>query len=87
MKKYRIEKETPATPSDDQVNRHKDFGRLVANYDRAREAIHKRPLYKDPKALSGLLLIILILWLLFGQANREEKKDRIVVPQDTATVL
>jgi hypothetical protein len=85
MKKYRIEKETPPPPGDEQVNRHKDFGRLVANYDKAKKAIHKRPLYKDPRAFLGLLLIIIIVWLLLGRAAKEEQKQQGPVP-DTTTV-
>ena len=83
MKNYRIEKEESPPPSDSQVNRHKNFGRIEANYNRAQKAIHKRPLYRDPKAFLGLLVIGLIIWLLFRQVNNEESEGGTSSPPDT----
>ena len=46
MKKFKIdnnvEKKDPS--------KYKDFGKLVTNYESTLNRLHKKPLYKDPKA-------------------------------------
>ena len=51
-------------PSDSELLRYRDSGKLLYNYQRGRDLLHKRPLYKDPKAVLALLLIVLLTWLI-----------------------
>jgi hypothetical protein len=59
--RYRITPEgRGAEPRDEELLRYKDSGKLLHNYQRARDILHRRPLYKDPKAFLVLLLIVLL---------------------------
>lgn len=58
--KYNKNKKQPST---EEINKYKDFGRLVTPYEEAKKRMH-RPLYKDPKAFLALLLLILIVYLI-----------------------
>lgn len=63
--RFRISpKGTGSEPSDSELLRYRDSGRLLYSYQRARSLLHKRPLYRDPKAFVVLLIIALLAWLL-----------------------
>jgi len=51
-------------PSDAELLRYRDRGKLMHNYQRARDLMHRKPLYRDPKAFLALLLIVLLAWLI-----------------------
>lgn len=59
-------------PTDADLRRYRDHGRLLHNYARARDMLHRRPLYRDPKAFLVLLLIVLLAWLV---SETEGRKD------------
>lgn len=63
--RYRI---TPggqgAAPTDAELSRYRDSAKLLYNYQRAASLIHRRPIYRDPKAFLVLLLIVLLAWLI-----------------------
>lgn len=82
MKKYRLEKGKLPELKEEEINRHKDFKRLRANYDHVTKR-PRRPLYKDPKSLLGLLFVILILWLLFEEAKKDETNGQGTKPDTT----
>ncbi|MGQ0829513.1 MAG: hypothetical protein ACT4ON_14080 [Bacteroidota bacterium] len=50
--------------SDEQINKHKDFKKLIYNYQSATKPLYKIPLYKNKKVFIVLLLILLIMFLL-----------------------
>jgi hypothetical protein len=61
--RFRISPEGPGRePSDDELRRYRDSGKLIHNYQRARDRL-RRPIYRDPKAFLILLLIALVAWL------------------------
>ncbi|MFZ1692864.1 MAG: hypothetical protein WAT74_06700 [Flavobacteriales bacterium] len=63
--RFRISpKGTGKEPSDAELLRYRDSGKLLYNYQHARNLLHKRPLYRDPKAFVVLLIIALLAWLL-----------------------
>jgi hypothetical protein len=64
-------------PSDEEIARHKDHPRLLANYNKALNMIHRRPIYKDPRAFLAILLIVLLAWLITeaGEKDREPQQD------------
>jgi hypothetical protein len=69
--KIRID-ESP--PTEEQISRHKNFDRILADHHRLTQPIYRRPLYKNPKAFIGLVLILVIGFLVF-QAVEEEKEE------------
>lgn len=71
--KYKI-KIDPPVPTDEQIAGHKDFGRILADYHNLTQPIYRVPLYKNPKAFMGLVLIMVIAGLVFWEVEREEKE-------------
>ena len=72
MMKYKYNK-NKTQPSAEEINKHKDFGKLVTPYEEAQKRMH-RPLYKDPKAFLALLLLLLILYLLTMKNSPKEEQ-------------
>ncbi len=84
--KYKINIDPPV-PSDAQIDRHKDFGRTLAAYHNLTQPIYRKPLYKNPKAFIGLVLILTIAGLVFWAVEDEEKekakeKELMELPMD-----
>ena len=64
MKKYKINKENELkTPSDESLNKHKDFGKLFSEYENFTKR-PKKPIYKNPKYFLFLFLIITLAYIL-----------------------
>ncbi|TXI82764.1 MAG: hypothetical protein E6Q44_00990 [Flavobacteriales bacterium] len=62
---YRIAPEGGGTqPSDAEIARYMDATRLKYNYARAKELLHRKPIYKDRRAFLVILIIVLLAWLL-----------------------
>jgi hypothetical protein len=57
-------------PTDAEILRYRDKGRLLYNYQHARTALHRKPLYKDPKAFLIILLIVLLAWFITEVAEK-----------------
>lgn len=74
MAKYKFNINKP-DPSDEEINRHKDFKKLKANYHRVTTPLYKTPLYKNKKVFLGLLLVVVIAYLI-SEAIDEEKKNK-----------
>lgn len=73
MREYKIEQDIPADEiSDEEIMKYQDFGQLTTNYQDALNRMHKKPLYKDPKAFLGLVLVIIILYLVLDAMEAEE---------------
>lgn len=73
--RYRISPEgRKPEPSDAEIARYRDPKRLQYNYQRALGLLHRRPIYKDPKAFLALLLIVLVVWLVV-EAQQKERND------------
>lgn len=70
--KYNIDIDRPL-PSDEQIARHKDFGRILADYHHLTQPIYRKPLYKNPKAFAGLALILAMALLVFWTVEQDEK--------------
>lgn len=62
-------------PSDAELRRYQDHGRLLHNYQRARDLMHRRPLYRDPKAFLVLLLIVLLAWIISESGSEAPPPD------------
>jgi len=70
MKRYRSNTENEKkesfndVPSDEEMNKYKDFGKLKHNYEKMTDPIYKRPIYRYRKGFLIILLVLLVLWLL-----------------------
>lgn len=51
-------------PSEKDMSKYKDFGKLTHNYERMTEPLYKRPIYRYRKGFLMILLILLLLWLI-----------------------
>lgn len=71
----------PPMPSEEQIAKHKDFDAVLKRYEQVVPQLHRKPLYKNPKAFLGLTLAGVIGFLVF-QAVREEEKG--LVPEKPA---
>jgi hypothetical protein len=71
----------PEDPREDQVARHKDFGKIMHNYQRMTNPLYRTPLYRYRKVFLVVLLVLLVAWLIaeYGDEQKEhkEKKDSI----------
>ncbi len=55
--RYRISPEgRPPEPTDHEIAKYRDPRKLLYNYQKAQRILHRKPLYKDPKAFLVLLL-------------------------------
>lgn len=70
-KHYRIQPQALA-PTDAEIGRYRDFGKLVYNYEQMTKPLYKRPLYKDPKALIVILIIVLLAVLIAEVVEMEK---------------
>ena len=82
MTKYRLNTTKRKPPARQTTDQYKDFARLKANYQVTLERIHKRPLYRDPKMLFALALVLLIVWLLLMEVGASEPST---APVDSTT--
>lgn len=60
-------------PSDAELLRYRDSGKLLYNYQRAATILHRKPLYKDPKAFLVLVLIVLLAWFISEVVEKGEQ--------------
>ena len=68
--KFDIDK--PELP-DEQINKHKDFNKLMYNYQSATKPLYKTPLYKNKKVFIIILLILLVMFVIIEVMEKEEK--------------
>lgn len=83
-KVYRIgRKDMDREPTDQDLSRYKDMGRLLYSYQKATRPLYKRPLYKDPRAFLAILLIVLLAVLISEAMEKERAKgppDKVQEP-------
>jgi hypothetical protein len=72
MTRYKFNIDKP-DPSDERINKHKNFKKLLYNHERATKPLYKTPLYKNKKAFLALLIIILLVYLITEFADKAPK--------------
>lgn len=68
--KFRIDE---PVPSDEQIDRHRNFDRVLADHRNITEPLYRRPLYKNPRAFIGLVLVLVIAFLVFQAVEEEDQ--------------
>jgi hypothetical protein len=58
----------------DEINKYKDFGKLIGPVEKAKKRLHQ-PLYRDPKFFIGLLVLLLIVYLVWSQVEKEKQEE------------
>lgn len=78
----------PKEPREEQIAKHKDFGKVMQNYQRMTNPLYRTPLYRYRKVFIVVLLALLVAWLVseFGDEKREDKKGD-TIKRDTANVI
>jgi hypothetical protein len=63
----------PKEPRDEQINRHKDFGKVMQNYQRMTHPLYRMPLYRFRKVLLIVVLVLIVAWLVaeFGEGGKK----------------
>jgi hypothetical protein len=66
----------PNEPGEDRINRKKDFGRVMQNYERMTHPLYRTPLYRYRKVFLSLLLVLVCVWLVIEFGNEEATDKR-----------
>jgi hypothetical protein len=69
---YRI-RPSDRKPTDEEIARYRDPARLQANYNKALRMLHRKPLYKDPRAFIAVVIIVLLAWFISTAVGEEGK--------------
>ncbi len=65
----------PQDLPDERINKHKDFKKLMYNYQSATKPLYKTPLYKNKKVFVIILLILLMIFVIFEVMEKEEQEN------------
>ncbi|MCW3102682.1 MAG: hypothetical protein JWO09_1122 [Bacteroidetes bacterium] len=57
---------------EDRINKHKDFKKLMYNYQSATKPLYKTPLYKNKKVFLIILLILLVMFVIVEVIEKDE---------------
>jgi hypothetical protein len=62
---------------DERINKHKDFNKLMHNYQLATKPLHKTPLYKNKyrRVFIIILLVLLVMFLIIESMDKEDKSS------------
>ena len=72
--RYRISPEGRSQePTEAEIAKYRDPKKLLYNYQKASGILHRKPLYKDPKAFLVLLLIVLLAIFLAERGRTDEQ--------------
>ncbi|OFY87222.1 MAG: hypothetical protein A3F72_17125 [Bacteroidetes bacterium RIFCSPLOWO2_12_FULL_35_15] len=77
--KFNIDK--PDLP-DEQINKHKDFKKLMYNYQTATNPLYKTPLYKNRKVYLVILIILLVMYVIIEVFEKDEQQQKKPSPQE-----
>lgn len=77
--KFNIDK--PDLP-DEQINKHKDFKKLMYNYQTATTPLYKTPLYKNRKVYLIILIILLVTYVIIEVFEKDEQQQKTPTPQE-----
>ena len=71
----------PKDPREEQIARHKDFGKVMQNYQKMTHPLYRTPLYRYRKIFLIVVLVLLVAFIVaeFGDGDnaKKEKKDSL----------
>ena len=67
---------------DEQINKHKDFKKLMYNYQSATKPLYKTPLYKNKKVFLIILLILLVTYVIVEIFEKEKEPVKTPVKKE-----
>ncbi len=78
----------PKDPREDQIARHKDFGKIMHNYQRMTNPLYRTPLYRYRKVFLVVLLVLLVAWLIaeYGDEQKGNKDKHDTLKKDSVQV-
>lgn len=71
MSDLKFNMDQPDLP-EEQINKHKDFKKLMYNYQSATKPLYKTPLYKNKKVFLIILLILLVMFVVVEILDKDE---------------
>lgn len=71
MSDLKFNMDQPDLP-EEQINKHKDFKKLMYNYQSATKPLYKTPLYKNKKVFLIILLILLVMFVVVEILEKDE---------------
>jgi hypothetical protein len=74
----------PSEPSDDKIARHKDFGKVLHNYQRMTNPLYRTPLYIYRKIFLAVIFVLALAWMVVEFGEHESAKNKI--PVDSAHI-
>lgn len=68
----------PKEPREEQIARHKDFGKVMQNYQKMTHPLYRTPLYRYRKIFLIVVLVLLVAFIVaeFGEGNEAKKEKR-----------
>lgn len=66
----------PKDPREEEIMRHKDFGKIMQNYQRMTHPLYRTPLYRYRKIFLIVILVLLVAWLVSEFGDDEKNKER-----------
>lgn len=68
----------PRPPKEDKIAEHRDFGRVMHNYQRMTNPLYRTPLYRYRKIFLGLLLVLVVAFIVseYGDEHEKEKHEQ-----------
>jgi len=71
----------PKEPREEQIARHKDFGKVMHNYQRMTNPLYRTPLYIYRKLFLAVVLVLVLAWMVIEFGEYESKKN--AAPKDS----
>ncbi|MBA3706103.1 MAG: hypothetical protein H0W84_09450 [Bacteroidetes bacterium] len=72
MTKLKFNINKPDLP-EEQINKHKDFKKLMYNYQSATKPLYSTPLYKNKKVFLIILLILLVMFVIVEILDKDKE--------------
>lgn len=72
--KFRVDE---PQPSEEDIDRHRNFEGLLNDYRNLTTPLYRRPLYKNPRTFLGLVMILAIGFLVFEAVEEEETAKKL----------
>ena len=73
--RYHISPKGHKEPTEAEIAKYRDPKKLIHNYQKAQQLLHKKPIYKEPKAFLVLLVIVMLAYILSERANDSEQSE------------